>query len=75
VPVKPKKLIAPIIITVILVCALAAYIAVYLFAPIPVWVKVLCTAGFLSLIGVSIFVLVERINEIKKGEEDDLSQY
>ena len=74
-PVKRKKLIAPIIITVILVCALAAYLAMYLFAPIPVWVKVLCTAVFLGFIGVSVFVLVERINEIKKGEEDDLSQY
>ena len=72
---KRKKLIAPVVVTVILICALAGYLAMYLFAPIPVWVKVLCTAAFLGFIGVSIFVLVERVNEIKKGEEDDLSQY
>jgi hypothetical protein len=73
--VKRKKLIAPIIITTLLIGALAGYLAMYFFAPIAGWVKALLAVFFLGLIGVSIFVLAERIKEIKKGEEDDLSQY
>ena len=30
---------------------------------------------FLGLCGVAVFVLIERIKEIRSGEEDDLSQY
>lgn len=30
---------------------------------------------WVALIGVSVFVLVERIKEVRSGEEDDLSQY
>ena len=29
----------------------------------------------LALIGVVVYVLVERMNEIRSGEEDDLSKY
>jgi hypothetical protein len=75
VPMKFRKIIAPVIITVLLICALAGFLATYLSAPIPDWVKIFCTVIGLSLIGESVFVLVERIKEIKKGEEDDLSQY
>lgn len=33
--------------------------------------------GILALagIGVAVYVLIERINEIRSGEEDDLSKY
>ncbi len=72
---KRKKLIAPVMITAILIGALAGYLAMYFFAPIPGWAKALSAVIFLGLAGVSVFVLVERIKEIKKGEEDDLSQY
>lgn len=75
VPMKLKKIIAPVIITVVLVSALIGYLVLYLSAPIPDWVKVLCIVIGLGLIGESVFVLIERIQEIKKGEEDNLSQY
>lgn len=72
-----KKLIAPIIITVLLVLYFIGYavLIVDLGAVLPMPVKVI---GFLipiALAGVSIFVLVERIKEIRSGEEDDLSEY
>jgi len=39
------------------------------------WFKVTEIIVPLALIGVSIFVLIERIKEIRGGEEDDLSKY
>ena len=40
-----------------------------------IYIKILVGAILLSLAGVCIYVIIERINEIKKGEEDDLSKY
>lgn len=72
---KVKKMIAPIIITIILFI----YFSLFIFGIIniysPLWVKVTVLAILLGLIGASIFVLVERIKEIRSGEEDDLSKY
>lgn len=71
-----KRLIAPIIITLIIVLY---YIAFGLFCltvdTIPVLVKIL--GGIIPLLfaGVAVYVLIERIREIKNGEEDDFSQY
>jgi hypothetical protein len=70
-----KKLIAPIVITVILVALLISYFITTLVTPIPFGAKIFGLALCLFLIGVSVFVLIERIQEIRKGEEDDLSQY
>lgn len=72
---KTKKLIAPIIITVVLVCLLLLYLIVFALVPGPIAMRVIGIAVFLALIGVSVFVLVERIKEVRSGEEDDLSQY
>ncbi len=41
----------------------------------PMWLRVTGVIIPLALIGVSIFVLIERITEIRSGEEDDLSKY
>ena len=69
-----KKFIAPIIITVLFIAYFFIYftlllstmqgIIAYLFGIIP-----------LAFMAVMLTVCIQRINEIKKGEEDDLSKY
>lgn len=69
-----RKIIAPIVVSVITVLYFVAYFA-FLLALLPgIWKYV---AGFIPLAfsALMIAVCVERIREIKKGEEDDLSQY
>ena len=69
-----RKMIAPIIITAILVLYYILYFA-FLIDLLPgVWKYLL---GMVPLIfaAVTVWVCVERINEIKNGEEDDLSKY
>jgi len=72
---RDKKMIAPIVITVLLVCYFMIYILICILIPIPLIVKILAAVIPLALAGVAIFCLVERINEIRSGEEDDLSKY
>lgn len=71
-----KKIIAPVVITVILVLYLIIYAVMCLLS--------ICTIGiagiilaFITLggIAVSIYTLIERINEIEEGEDDDISKY
>lgn len=70
-----KKIIAPVVITVLLVLYLASFLLTWLFNPFSLSVKLIGTLIPLALIGVSVYVLVERIKEIRSGEEDDLSKY
>ena len=68
-------MLAPIIITIITVIFLLGYLAILIW-----WVptKPLIIFGgivLLTLIGVTIAMLFERIKEIRSGEEDDLSKY
>lgn len=73
---QTKKLIAPIIITILLVCYFVFYIWIGLFTKdMPLIMKVLLLVVPIGLIGLSIYMLVERIKEIKDGEEDDISKY
>lgn len=72
---KAKKLIAPIVITALLVLYFIAFVVLAFLFRIPLWAKFLGGLIPLALIGVSVFVLVERIKEVRSGEEDDLSQY
>ena len=71
-----KKMVAPIIITVIVILFLAAYGLIY-FAidELPIWVKLLVGLFAFSFAIGMIIVLIKRINEIKGGEEDDLDNY
>lgn len=70
-----KKMIAPIIITVLLGIYLIVY-AVALVSRLPeLWMKLLTGLIPLALFGASIYNLYERIQEIRSGEEDDLSKY
>lgn len=72
---KARKLIAPIVVTVILSLFFLFYLAVCMIMPMPIVGKVIGAVICLALIGVSVFVLVERIREIRSGELDDLSKY
>ncbi len=70
-----KKMIAPIVITVLLSAYMLTYFFVLLSVPMPVWAKVLVGLIPLAMLGASVYVLIQRIKEIRSGEEDDLSQY
>ena len=70
-----KKMIAPIIIVSLLVLYYMGFFILCLFIPIPPSFRLLFGLVPLLLAGVSIYVLAERIKEIRSGEEDDLSQY
>lgn len=69
-----KKMIAPIIITVIVILYYIAYFGFLISLLDGIWKYVL---GVIPLMfsAIMIYVCIERINEIKKGEEDDISQY
>ena len=69
-----KKLIAPIIVTAIMVLYYIAYFGFLIALIDGIW-KWLLGIIPLALSAVMLKVCIERINEIKKGEEDDLSQY
>ena len=69
-----KKMIAPIVITVIMLIYYALYFGLLATVLTGVWKYVLGIVP-LAFAAVSVGVCIERIKEIKKGEEDDLSQY
>ena len=69
-----KKLIAPIIVTAILVLYYIAYFGFLILLIDGIW-KWLLGIIPLAFTDVLLKVCIERINEIKKGEEDDLSKY
>ena len=69
-----KKMIAPLVVTVLTLLYFVVYFG-FLISVLPgIWKYAF---GILPLVfsAVMIYVCVERIKEIKKGEEDDLSQY
>lgn len=69
------KMIAPIIITAIMILYYVVFFVICIIMPMPIVLKLIFGLLPLGLGGVCIFVLVERIGEIRSGEEDDLSQY
>ena len=69
-----KKLIAPIIVTVIMVLYYIAYFGFLIALIDGIW-KWFLGIIHLAFTAVMLKVCIERINEIKKGEEDDLSKY
>ena len=71
-----SKMIAPIIIAIILIVYYVAIAAAFVLIPdTAVIVKILMIIIPLALAGVAFAVTVERVNEIRSGEEDDLSKY
>ena len=69
-----KKMIPPIVVTVLLALYYVAYFVLLLAVVEGVW-KYLLGLLPLALAAMIIYVCIQRIFEIKKGEEDDLSQY
>lgn len=69
-----KKMVAPIVISVIVVLYYAAYFGLLIAALDGIWKYVLGIVPIL-LSAVMVKVCIERIKEIKDGEEDDISKY
>jgi len=69
-----NKMIAPIVISVIIILYYVVYFGILIALLEGVW-KWLLGIIPLALSAVMLKVCIERINEIKKGEEDDLSKY
>ena len=74
-PEHRKKMAAPIVIAGIIILYYAVFVIICMCIPIPLALKLIFGIVPLALISVTIFVLVERIQEIRSGEEDDLSKY
>lgn len=72
---KLKKILAPLVIGLLLILYFAGFIIVCFIMDVPLIVKILCSVIPLALAGVSLHVLIQRIDEIRSGEEDDLSKY
>lgn len=70
-----KKMIAPIVITILVIAYYVFYFGVLISVIDQMAVKFLFGIIPVLLTGVMIYVCVQRIHEIRKGEEDDLSQY
>ena len=69
-----NKMIAPIVISVIIILYYVVYFGIVIALLDGVW-KWLLGIIPLALSAVMLKVCIERIREIKKGEEDDLSKY
>ena len=73
---KMGKLAAPIVVTVLLCLWFGTWLVMAWSARgLTLWAKLLGTVIPLALIGVSLYVLAQRINEIRSGDEDDLDHY
>ena len=69
-----KKMIAPIVVSVIMILYYVVYFC-FLITLIPgIWKYVLGIIPFVFSVLI-LKVCIERINEIRKGEEDDISKY
>lgn len=70
-----KKIIAPVIITLLIILWVLAYFILSIVLNFHIIAKVAIGLVSLGACAVSIYVLVERIKEVRSGEEDDLSKY
>ncbi|WP_422487312.1 hypothetical protein [Gudongella sp. DL1XJH-153] len=70
-----KKLIAPIIVTILLLSYYGFILLNLVRIPESMGIRILLLVIPLGFMGVSIYVLFERIKEIRSGDEDDLGKY
>ena len=70
-----KKMIAPIIITVIFLAYLAVYVVLVMVSAIYNPVTILLAVPLIALGIGMVYTLYTSIKEIRSGEEDDLSNY
>ena len=69
-----RKMIAPIVVTVIMILYFVIYFGFLIGLLKGFWRIILAVIPF-GFSAVTVKVCIERINEIKKGEEDDISKY
>ena len=69
-----KKMIAPIVVTVLVVLYYTVFFALIAYSVEGVW-KLLLGIVPAVLAAVMIYVCIQRIKEIEGGEEDDISKY
>lgn len=69
-----KKIIAPIIVSIIIILYYVVYFGILITLLDGVWKYALGIIP-LAFSAVMVKVCIERINEIKEGEEDDISKY
>lgn len=73
---RKGRLVAPIIVSVLLIAYFCFWLFLCISVPeLPVKFKVAGTLIPLALIAVTVFVMIQRIQEIRSGEEDDLGKY
>ena len=73
---KKKGYLAPTLVAAFLMLYYGGMAAMFVCVPgIPGWAKALLCLIPLAVCAVAVGVLVQRIREIKSGEEDDLDQY
>ncbi|MDD3416916.1 MAG: hypothetical protein PHY47_23470 [Lachnospiraceae bacterium] len=70
-----KKMIAPIVISIFLVVYYSIFFIFAFTLEIPLIVEIVALIVSILSTGVVAFVLVERLKEIRSGEEDDISKY
>ncbi len=70
-----KKYLAPLVVAVLMIIYFIVYFSIFIMLIENPVFKVLL--GMIPAIfsGIMIYVLIERIKEIRSGEEDDLSKY
>ena len=70
-----KKYLAPLVVAVLMIIYLIVYFSIFIMLIENPVFKVLL--GIIPAIfsGIMIYVLIERIKEIRSGEEDDLGKY
>ena len=69
-----KKMIAPIIITLCVIIYYIIYALVFIHM-VPGFIGAILGIIPIILSGVMIYVCIQRLDEIGRGEEDDLSKY
>lgn len=71
-----RKMIAPIVVAILLVIYYVGYAILLMVIPeLHIVIKLLLIIIPITMIGYALWAAKERIEEIKGGEEDDLSQY
>lgn len=70
-----KKMVAPIVVTVLLIVYYGLYFGLLMWLMEFMWLRVLFGIIPVALGAVMIYVCIQRIQEIRSGEEDDLSKY
>jgi hypothetical protein len=70
-----KKIIAPIVVTIGITLYYTIGVIVLVHVALLNIIKVTAIIVSVIITVVFVFILIERIKEIRSGEEDDLSQY